>query len=56
MHISAVGDRVVVTLNGEVTADVRHSGLTSGAIALQAGGPGGPGAVRFRSVKVRPRP
>jgi hypothetical protein len=45
---------VTVTLNGKTTADAQDQKLTAGTIALQEGGRGEFGLVRFRNVKVRP--
>ena len=53
-EIRAEGDHVTVKINGTTTADVRDQRLTSGPIALQEGGRGESGLVRFRNVKVRP--
>lgn len=47
--ISAVGDRLRVTLNGRDMVDVEDSRLAAGPIALQHGA----GAVSFRNVRVR---
>lgn len=48
-EISAIGDRVRVTLNGRDVVDVEDSRLAAGPIALQHG----TGAVRFRNVRIR---
>ena len=53
-EISAEGDHVSVKINGTTTADVQDQRLASGPIALQEGGRGEMGLVRFRNVKVRP--
>lgn len=50
-EISAVGNRLQVTLNGRDMVDVEDSRLTAGPIALQHGS----GTVRFRNVRVRER-
>ena len=50
-EISAVGDRLQVTLNGRDLVDVEDSRLTAGPIALQHA----TGTVRFRNVRVRER-
>ncbi|MET0509074.1 MAG: DUF1080 domain-containing protein [Burkholderiaceae bacterium] len=49
-EIAAVGTRLVVTLNGVKTVDVRDSKFASGPIGLQWGR----GTVRFRKVEIRP--
>ena len=49
------GNHLIVKVNGRTTADVQDERLSSGTIALQEGGGGGMGLVRFRNVKVRPR-
>jgi hypothetical protein len=48
--IKAQGQRMIVTLNGTQTVDVRDAGHPQGNIALQYGA----GVVKFRNVKVRP--
>ena len=48
-EITARGDRLVVALNGQQTADVRTGKLSSGPIALQSAA----GTVRFRKVQIR---
>ncbi len=53
-EIRAEGDHVSVKINGTTTADVQDQRLASGPIALQEGGRGEMGLVRFRNVKVRP--
>ena len=53
-EIRAEGDHVSVKINGTTTADVQDQRLASGPIALQEGGRGEFGLVRFRNVKVRP--
>lgn len=50
-EISAVGNRLEVTLNGRDMVDVEDSRLTAGPIALQYGA----GTVRFRNVRIRER-
>ena len=49
-EISAVGNRLQVTLNGRDLIDVEDSQYSSGPIALQYGS----GIVRFRNVRVNP--
>jgi len=46
--ISMQGDRLVVTLNGVQTVDMRDSSFTSGPISLQYGS----GLVKFRNVLI----
>ncbi len=46
--ITANGDRLLVELNGEVTADVRDSQMSEGPIGLQWGR----GILRFRKVEI----
>jgi len=50
-EISAVGNRLQVTLNGREMVDVEDSRLTAGPFALQHGS----GTVRFRNVRIRER-
>jgi hypothetical protein len=53
--IHAIGERMILTLNGQVTVDVRDPKLKNGLIALQFGEvKGKPAVVRFRNVQVRP--
>ncbi len=47
--ISAVGNRLKVTLNGRQMVDVEDSKLAAGPIALQHG----TGTVRFRNIRIR---
>ena len=47
--ITARGDRMVVLLNGQQTADARDSKFRSGPIALQSAA----GTIRFRKVQIR---
>jgi quinoprotein glucose dehydrogenase len=49
--ITADGSHLIVTLNGQITADTRDSKLTAGTIGLQAAGSG---VLRFRNIKIRP--
>jgi hypothetical protein len=49
-EISAQGSHLVVTLNGEKTADVQDSKHAAGPFALQYGS----GVVKFRKVQIRP--
>jgi len=50
-EISAIGNRLQVTLNGRDMVDVEDSRLTEGPFALQRGA----GTVRFRNVRIRER-
>jgi hypothetical protein len=49
-EITAKGTHLVVTLNGEKTADVEDSKHAEGPIALQYGS----GTIKFRKVQIRP--
>jgi hypothetical protein len=53
MEISARGPHIVVKVDGKTVLDVQDTKFTTGAIALQAGGPNGPGPIQFRNVKIR---
>jgi hypothetical protein len=53
-EISAKGDHLVVTLNGQRTVDVRDAKHARGAIALQYGEVKSGGVVKFRKVEIRP--
>ena len=48
-EVTAKGDRMVVVLNGQQTADARDSKFKSGPLALQSAG----GIIRFRTVLIR---
>jgi len=48
--VTVKGTRIVVTLNGVVTADISDNKLTSGPVALQYAA----GVVRFRKVQIAP--
>ena len=50
-EISAIGNRLQVTLNGRDMVDVEDSRLAAGPFALQHGS----GTVRFRNVRIRER-
>jgi hypothetical protein len=50
-EISAIGNRLQVTLNGRDVVDVEDSRLTAGPFALQHGS----GTVRFRNLRIRER-
>ena len=54
-EILADGNHLAITVNGRTTVDIQDERLASGPIALQEGGGGGMGLVRFRNVKIRPR-
>ncbi len=54
-EILADGNHLAITVNGRTTVDIQDQRLASGPIALQEGGGGGMGLVRFRNVKIRPR-
>ena len=49
-HITAKGPHIVVTLNGQKTADLRDSSFASGPVSLQAAG----GTIRWRKFQIRP--
>jgi hypothetical protein len=53
MDISAHGPHIVVKIDGKTVLDVKDEKLATGAIALQAGGPNGPGPIQFRNIRVR---
>lgn len=53
MEISARGPHIVVKVDGTTVLDVKDAKFTTGAIALQAGGPNGPGPIRFRNIRIR---
>ena len=53
-EIAANGNHLVIKVNGRTTVDVQDQRLANGPIALQEGGAGAAGLVRFRNVKVRP--
>ena len=53
MEIAARGPHIVVKVDGKTVLDVQDPKFTSGAIALQAGGPNGPGPIQFRQVRIR---
>ena len=48
-EVTARGDRMVVVLNGQQTADARDGKFKSGPLALQSAG----GIIRFRKVLIR---
>jgi hypothetical protein len=41
-------------VNGENITDAHDDKYSTGAIGLQAGGPNGPGLIKFRNIQVRP--
>lgn len=53
--ILAEGTHLVIKLNGKTMVDARDDKLklVRGTIALQAAGPGGPGTIKFRNIRVR---
>lgn len=53
MEISARGPHIIIKVDGKTVLDVQDAKFTTGAIALQAGGPNGPGPIRFRNIRVR---
>ena len=53
VEISARGPHIVVRIDGKTVLDVQDAKFASGVIALQAGGPNGPGPIQFRNVKIR---
>lgn len=48
--ITAKGNHMVVVLNGQQTAELRHSQFAAGPLALQYAA----GAIKFRKVQIRP--
>ena len=54
IEIMAKGSSLVVKVNGKTTVDAKDERLSTGTLALQEGGAGASGLVRFRNVKVRP--
>jgi creatinine amidohydrolase/Fe(II)-dependent formamide hydrolase-like protein len=55
-EVRAEGNHLIVKVNGETTVDAHDDRFTNGAIGLQAGGPNGPGLIRYRNIRVRPLP
>jgi hypothetical protein len=53
MEISARGPQIVVRIDGKTVLDVKDAKFAAGVIALQAGGPNGPGPIQFRNIKIR---
>jgi hypothetical protein len=52
LEISAHGPHIVVRVDGKTLLDVKDAKFASGWIALQAGGPNGPGPIRFRNIRI----
>jgi hypothetical protein len=55
LEISAIGDHLMVKLNGKTLVDARDKTHARGKIALQEGGRGEIGLVRFRNIRIRTR-
>ena len=55
LEISAVGDHLMVKLNGKTLVDARDKTHARGKIALQEGGRGEIGLVRFRNIRIHTR-
>jgi hypothetical protein len=53
MEIAAHGPHIVIKVDGKTMLDVNDGKFSTGAIALQAGGPNGPGPIRFRNLRIR---
>ena len=53
MEIGAHGPHIVVKVDGKTVLDVKDEKFSAGAIALQAGGPNGPGPIQFRNIRIR---
>jgi creatinine amidohydrolase len=53
-EVTADGNHLLVKVNGETTVDAHDDKYASGAIGLQAGGPNGPGLIKFRNISIRP--
>ncbi len=53
-EVRAEGNHLVVKVNGESITDAHDDKYSNGAIGLQAGGPNGPGLIKFRNIEVRP--
>ena len=53
-EVRAEGNHLVVKVNGETITDAHDDKFANGAIGLQAGGPNGPGLIRFRNIRIRP--
>jgi hypothetical protein len=55
LEISAIGDHLMVKLNGKTLVDARDKTHARGKIALQEGGRAEIGPVRFRNIRIRTR-
>ena len=53
LEISAIGDHLMVKLNGKTLVDARDKTHARGKIALQEGGRAEIGLVRFRNIRIR---
>jgi hypothetical protein len=53
IEITAKGTNLIVKVNGATTVDVKDERRADGTLALQQGGAGASGVVRFRNVKLR---
>ena len=53
LEIAAHGAHIVVKVDGKTMLDVKDEKFASGSIALQAGGPNGPGPIRFRNIRIK---
>jgi hypothetical protein len=54
LEIGAHGPHLVVKVDGKTMLDVKDEKFATGSIALQAGGPNGPGPIQFRNIRIRP--
>jgi hypothetical protein len=55
LEIAAAGDHLIVKLNGKTLVDAHDKTHARGKIALQEGGRGEIGLVRFRNIRIRTR-
>jgi hypothetical protein len=55
-EVTADGTHLVVKVNGETAVDAIDDKHARGAIELQAGGPNGPGVIKFRNIRIRSIP
>jgi hypothetical protein len=53
LEIGAHGSHIVVKVDGKTMLDVQDEKFAAGSIALQAGGPNGPGPIQFRNIRIR---
>ena len=53
LEIGAHGSHIVVKVDGKTMLDVKDEKFATGSIALQAGGPNGPGPIQFRNIMIR---